>query len=129
MYGADFLAIPLAFWSAVVVKADRLVVPDGRLWALFLVAAIVALAIFQVGGLYRLVVRFIVPRAGLAILVGTAASMAAVAVADQLLPGPSYRDFYPGCLRGLILNLLLIQKPSTKSPMARNMRKAQSFLI
>jgi len=87
MYGADCLAIPLAFWAAVVVKADRLVVPDVRLWSLLAIAAVAALATFQLTGLYHLVVRFIVPRAGLTILAGAVVSTVAVAAADQLLPG------------------------------------------
>jgi FlaA1/EpsC-like NDP-sugar epimerase len=67
---------------------DALAVPDGRLLTLFAVAAIAAVGTFQLVGLYRLVVRYVVPRAGLNILAGILVSTFAVAVADALLPGP-----------------------------------------
>jgi FlaA1/EpsC-like NDP-sugar epimerase len=88
MYGADTLAIPLALWSAIVVKSDALVVPAGRTWALFAVAIVAAVTVFQWTGLYRLVVRFVVPRAGLAIMSGVLASVLALALADAIAPGP-----------------------------------------
>ena len=41
--GADAVAIPLAFWVAVVLKADKFIVPDDRLLSLFAIATVVAL--------------------------------------------------------------------------------------
>ena len=88
MYGADMLAIPVAFWMAAVVKADAWVVPDRRMVLLFAVGIVAALVTFQWAGLYRLVVRFVVPRAGLNIILGVVVSVIVVAMVDRLLPGP-----------------------------------------
>ena len=85
--GADAVAIPLAFWVAVVLKADKFIVPDDRLLSLFAIATVVALTTFQLTGLYRQVVRFIVPRSSLAILWGVLVSLTAVAIANASLPG------------------------------------------
>jgi FlaA1/EpsC-like NDP-sugar epimerase len=84
---ADVIAVPMAFWAAVILKADRFVLPHGRLLCLFGVALVVCLAVFQLCGLYRQVVRFIVPRSSLTILWGVLASSLAAAAVDRIMPG------------------------------------------
>jgi FlaA1/EpsC-like NDP-sugar epimerase len=86
--GADFIAIPLAFWAAVMLKDERVFAPDRRLLILMTVSVVVALVTFQLAGLYRQVVRFIVPRSSLAILWGVLTSLIAVAIVDRFLQGP-----------------------------------------
>jgi len=87
MYSSDALALPVAFWFAAVVKADALLLPDKRMLALFGVAVVTALVSFHLAGLYRLIVRLVVPRAGLTIMLGVLVSAAAVSICDSILPG------------------------------------------
>src|SRR5215472_6328597 len=61
--GADVVAIPTAFWAALVLKFDRFDPEIERTFAYFLVATISALLVFSVFGLYRAVVRFMGPMA------------------------------------------------------------------
>jgi FlaA1/EpsC-like NDP-sugar epimerase len=85
--GADVIGLSLAFWAAVTLKTDHIPQLDHRLLWLFGAALVAALVVFQLGGLYRQVVRFIVPRSSLTILWGVLASLCVVVIADRLLPG------------------------------------------
>src|SRR5207248_10766823 len=63
MATADAVAIPTALWAALALKFDRLDPALDRTFAYFLVAVASALFFFSVFGLYRAVIRLVVPKA------------------------------------------------------------------
>jgi FlaA1/EpsC-like NDP-sugar epimerase len=82
---ADAVAIPAAFWSALILKFDRLDPFIERTAAYFLVAVGASLVIFSMLGLYRAVIRFMGPRSMLTIVTGVTLSVAVVIVFDRLV--------------------------------------------
>ncbi|MGH8140408.1 MAG: polysaccharide biosynthesis protein [Steroidobacteraceae bacterium] len=85
MLVADAIAIPLAFWAALVLKFDRLDPLFERNLAYFLVAVSSALCIFSLLGLYRAVIRFMGPRAMLTVVMGVTASVVVVTLFDRFV--------------------------------------------
>ena len=85
MVAADALAIPLAFWAALVLKFDRLDPGLDRKVGYFVVALLSALVFFSVLGLYRAVIRFMGPRAMMAISLGVTLSVVVVVGYDRAL--------------------------------------------
>src|SRR5437667_12754943 len=79
---ADAVAIPVALWSALVLKFDRLDPNLERTAAYFLVAVAASLVIFSMLGLYRAVIRFMGPRSMLTVVAGVSLSVAVVVVFD-----------------------------------------------
>jgi FlaA1/EpsC-like NDP-sugar epimerase len=83
MVTADAVAIPTAFWAALVLKFDRLDPALDRTFAYFLVALASALFFFAVFGLYRAVIRFMGPRAMVTVIAGVSFSVLVLAVFDR----------------------------------------------
>src|ERR1700738_46604 len=82
---ADAVAIPVALWSALILKFDRIDPYLERTAAYFLVALSASLVIFSMLGLYRAVIRFMGPRSMLTVITGVTLSVAVVIVFDRLL--------------------------------------------
>jgi FlaA1/EpsC-like NDP-sugar epimerase len=74
MVACDVIGLPLALFTAFALKADVLLAGLGRSPWLYVGVAAASVPIFQWLGLYRSVVRYIGPRAVLAILGGVTAS-------------------------------------------------------
>jgi len=85
MATADAVAIPTALWAALALKFDRLDPGLDRTFAYFVVAIVSALFFFAVFGLYRAVVRFMGPRAMLAVIGGMSLSVLVLAAFDRYL--------------------------------------------
>jgi FlaA1/EpsC-like NDP-sugar epimerase len=85
MLVADAVAIPLAFWAALVLKFDRLDPSLDRNLDYFFVAVTSALLIFSLLGLYRAVIRFMGPRAMMTIALGVTLSVLVVIGYDRLI--------------------------------------------
>ncbi len=81
---ADALAIPAAFWAALLLKFDRFDPDLERTGMHFLVVVGAALLSFSVLGLYRAVVRFMRARAMLIIAMGVSSTTAVVVLYDRL---------------------------------------------
>jgi FlaA1/EpsC-like NDP-sugar epimerase len=87
MVASDALFIPAALWSALVLKLDGL--PDGfgaSPW-LYFAALVTSIPIFVRLGLYRAVVRFIGTQAIVAVMAGVTASVIALAIVNEVVPG------------------------------------------
>jgi FlaA1/EpsC-like NDP-sugar epimerase len=82
---ADAVAIPVALWSALILKFDRFDPNLERTAAYFLVAVGASLAIFSMLGLYRAVIRFMGPRSMLTVVTGVTLSVALVIVFDRFV--------------------------------------------
>jgi FlaA1/EpsC-like NDP-sugar epimerase len=76
---ADLLCIPAALWTALVLKAGGLPAGAGAAPWLYAVAILTTLPLFIHLGLYRAVVRFIGPKAIIAVLSGVSASVIVLA--------------------------------------------------
>src|SRR5215472_17840941 len=85
MMAADAVAIPTAFWAALVLKFDRFDPDTDRTFAYFLVATVSALLVFSAFGLYRAVVRFMGPMAVATVIVGVTFSVLALGIFDRLI--------------------------------------------
>ena len=81
--GSDLLVIPLALWSALLLKSESLVVGVSNLPILLAVAGLTAIPIFVRLGLYRAVVRYFGPNALFAVLAGVTLSVFVLAVLDR----------------------------------------------
>jgi FlaA1/EpsC-like NDP-sugar epimerase len=75
MAGTDFLVLPFALWSAVVLRTGQLNLDPGPPWWAYLATVLVSVPLFLRRGLYRAVVRYLETRAFLAV-VGAALSAA-----------------------------------------------------
>ncbi len=84
MLTADAVAIPIAFWAALVLKFDRLSPSLDRNLDYFIVAVAAALIIFSLLGLYRTVIRFMAPRAMITIGLGVTLSVIVLVGYDRL---------------------------------------------
>ncbi len=82
---ADAVAIPIALWSALILKFDRFDPNLERTAAYFLVAVSASLVIFSMLGLYRAVIRFMGPRSMLTVVTGVSLSVAVVVVFDRFV--------------------------------------------
>jgi FlaA1/EpsC-like NDP-sugar epimerase len=82
---ADAVAIPVALWSAFILKFDRIDPFLERTSAYFLVALGASLVIFSMLGLYRAVIRFMGPRSMLTVVCGVTMSVAVVVLFDRFL--------------------------------------------
>src|SRR5207237_4028861 len=83
MLAADAVAIPTAFWAALVLKFDRLDPYLEQNLAYFAVAVTSALFFFSVFGLYRAVIRFMGPRAMMTVALGVSLSVLVVVAFDR----------------------------------------------
>lgn len=84
MLGADAVAIPSAFWLALILQFDRF---DPRLshpLTYTVMVTVSALALFSLCGLYRTVIRFMGARAMMAAAVGVSLSVVGVVLFDRL---------------------------------------------
>jgi FlaA1/EpsC-like NDP-sugar epimerase len=88
MVACDVVGLPLALFVAFVLKADDLAAGLGRSPWLYVGVAAASVPVFHWLGLYRSVVRFIGPRAMLAILGGVTASAGALAVMGMTIAAP-----------------------------------------
>ncbi len=82
---ADAVAIPLALWTALILKFDRIDPVLERTAAYFLVAVGASLVIFSMLGLYRAVIRFMGPRSMLTVVTGVTLSVAVLIVFDRFM--------------------------------------------
>src|ERR1700756_1280296 len=85
MLAADAVAIPIAFWAALVLKFDRLDPYLAQTLAYFAVAVGSALFFFSVFGLYRAVIRFVGPKAMVTVIAGVSLSVLMLAGFDRLV--------------------------------------------
>jgi FlaA1/EpsC-like NDP-sugar epimerase len=87
MLVADLVCIPAALWTAISLKAGQPVpIVDGHYWP-YVAATLASVPVFTRLGLYRAVVRFIGPRAMLAVIAGVTASVVLLLVVNQTLLG------------------------------------------
>src|ERR1700739_911274 len=84
MLATDAVAIPIAFWAALVLKFDRLDPSLAQNLAYFAVAVTSALFFFSVFGLYRAVIRFMGPRAMMTVARRVSLSVLVVIAFDRL---------------------------------------------
>jgi len=124
MLAADLVFIPAALWGAVALKQGQL--PDGLAampWP-YLLAVVASVPIFARLGLYRAVVRFIGPKAIVAVLSGVTASTLVLALVVLLLGRGaipitavaiywSLALVYVGGSRILVRNLLNVRQAGT----------------
>ena len=89
MVAADAVAIPFAFWAALVLKADSLNPTLDHKLDYFVAALISALAIFSLLGLYRAVIRFMGPKAMMTIALGVTLSVLLVIGYDRVFAPPA----------------------------------------
>ncbi len=99
MLAADAVALPLAFWVALVLKSDTFNPALDRKLDYFLVVLISALAVFSLLGLYRAVIRFMGPRAMMTVVLGvTLAVLIAIgydrAIADAQIPLSAFAIYW-----------------------------------
>jgi FlaA1/EpsC-like NDP-sugar epimerase len=84
---ADALAIPTAFWAALVLKFDSFDLQLASVVSYFVVAVASALTVFSVLGLYRAVIRFMGAKVMLAVVVGVTLFVLVVAAYDNFEAG------------------------------------------
>jgi FlaA1/EpsC-like NDP-sugar epimerase len=89
MVAADAIAIPLAFWVALVLKSDNFDPALDHKFNYFAAALISALAIFSILGLYRAVIRFMGPKAMMTIALGVTLSVVLVIGYDRVFAPPA----------------------------------------
>src|ERR1700716_478517 len=82
---ADAVAIPVALWTSLILKFDRIDPILERTAAYFLVAISASLVIFSMLGLYKAVIRFMGPRSMLTVVAGVTLAVAVVVVFDRFL--------------------------------------------
>ena len=85
MLAADAVAMPLAFWAALVLKFDRLETAINGLADYLVVVILSSLIVFSLLGLYRAVIRFMGPRAMMTVALGVTLSVLVVIGYDRLL--------------------------------------------
>ena len=85
MLGADAVAIPVAFWAALVLKFDRVNPALDRKLDYFIVALVSGLVMFSLLGLYRAVIRFMGPKAMMTIALGVTLSVVVVIGYDRFV--------------------------------------------
>jgi FlaA1/EpsC-like NDP-sugar epimerase len=85
MVAADAVAIPIALWAALALKFDHLDPRLDRTYAYFLIAVVSALCFFALFGLYRAVIRFMGPRAMLAVIGGMSLSVLVLAAFNHFV--------------------------------------------
>jgi FlaA1/EpsC-like NDP-sugar epimerase len=85
MLTADSIAIPVALWSALVLKFDRLVPPISSLGVYLVAAVLLSLATFSLLGLYQAVIRYIGPKTILTLAAGVTLSVLALFTLDRSL--------------------------------------------
>lgn len=85
MVAADAVAIPIALWAALALKFDHIDPTLDRTYAYFLIAVLSALCFFTLFGLYRAVIRFMGPRAMLAVIGGMSLSVLVLAAFNHFV--------------------------------------------
>lgn len=85
MVASDLIVIPIALWSALVLKYERLSPIIDELPVLLAVAGLAAIPVFMRLGLYRAVVRYFGLHALIAVLGGVTLSTVLLAAADRVL--------------------------------------------
>ncbi|HZF14969.1 MAG TPA: nucleoside-diphosphate sugar epimerase/dehydratase [Steroidobacteraceae bacterium] len=85
MVAADAVMIPVALWSALVLKFDTFSTGIGGSGWLYAVAVVAALPVFARLGLYRAVIRFVGPAAMFAVAVGVTLSVVLLGVYDRTI--------------------------------------------
>lgn len=85
MLASDVVVVPLALWSALVLKAGGLAFGPINLTELFVTSVLSSVPIFVRLGLYRAVVRYFGVSALLAVATGVALSVVALATVDRYL--------------------------------------------
>lgn len=82
----DFLALPLALWSALALRLEDTSPDVSQFWPAFVVSALVCLPVFGSLGLYRHVVRHMGNQAMWAVVKGTTITAIAVASVAYMVP-------------------------------------------
>ena len=85
MLAADAVAMPLAFWVALVLKFDRISPAVNGIGDYLVVVILSSLIVFSLLGLYRAVIRFMGPRAMMTVALGVTLSVLVVIGYDRLL--------------------------------------------
>jgi FlaA1/EpsC-like NDP-sugar epimerase len=85
MIGADAIMIPVALWSALVLKFDSFGTGIGDSGWLYVVAVLAALPLFARLGLYRAVIRFMGPAAMVAVGSGVTLSVLLLALYERTI--------------------------------------------
>jgi FlaA1/EpsC-like NDP-sugar epimerase len=83
MVGADVLVLPVALWSAVVLRTGQWSLEPGPPWWAYVATVVVSVPVFLRQGLYRAVVRYLETRAFLTV-VGAALAASALFTAVML---------------------------------------------
>ncbi|HEY5645791.1 MAG TPA: nucleoside-diphosphate sugar epimerase/dehydratase [Pseudomonadales bacterium] len=83
---ADFIALPLALWCALVVRLGEVPANIGRFWPAFVVSALVCIPVFGTLGLYRHVVRHMGSHAMWTVVKGVSITAVAVAAVAWIVP-------------------------------------------
>lgn len=81
--GADGIMLPVALWTSLVLKYDRLFAIE-RYGHLFAAAVVIGLTLFSLFGLYRAVIRFMGPKAMGAVVIAVTLSVITLGVYDRL---------------------------------------------
>lgn len=88
---SDGLVVPLALWSALVLKQGTFSIALGALWGLLVAAIVSSVPIFAKLGLYRAVVRYFGANALMTVFAGVSLSVLMLAAIDRYL-GSSQLD-------------------------------------
>jgi FlaA1/EpsC-like NDP-sugar epimerase len=83
---ADFIALPLALWSALALRLGEWSPDVAQFWPAFVVCALVCIPVFGGLGLYRHVVRHMGNHAMLAVVQGATITAIAVATVAYMVP-------------------------------------------
>jgi FlaA1/EpsC-like NDP-sugar epimerase len=83
---ADFIALPLALWSALALRLGEWSPDVAQFWPAFVVSALVCIPVFGGLGLYRHVVRHMGNHAMLAVVQGATITAIAVATVAYMVP-------------------------------------------
>lgn len=84
MLAADLMALPLALWAALALKFDHPLPSLDHGPLVFGVAVTSALLIFSLFGFYRTIIRFMAPKAMMAIVIGATVSVAVLVSIDRM---------------------------------------------
>lgn len=89
MVGADLIMMPIALWSALALKAERLnpVLPLPLIWVV--ASLVLSVWVFARLGLYRAVIRFIPPKAIVTVAIGVSCSVLGLALLDFMNGAPN----------------------------------------
>jgi FlaA1/EpsC-like NDP-sugar epimerase len=88
MLAADLVCIPAALWTALSLKAGAPIAGLGAGWSLYAAALLASVPVFIRLGLYRAVIRYMGPRAMVAVFAGVSVSVALLLCVNVFLLAP-----------------------------------------